>query len=303
MVCSRPCKCVLVNSEDVSRHRRLFGLEPRGRPRSCWATDLGAPRAHRSVVDRLLEDCTSLVQARFREDDCLTGFNIQGRSEAEPWVNSTIRSGSPERARFLNPCWALFPIGISPRWGFAIDHFMLPRADRPGLSNLAPVGAGRRLRRPTQREQNRPKSALTRPSKTRFRFARQAGPIERHLAILRVGLQALLHSKRAIMPQRVLLAGLFHETHTFLEGRMGLAAFEERCGAELWSAESDGSPLAGVLEIARQSAWEVVPVIDLRATPGPTVDDCVVDRFWTEVSAALHREESRGLDGVYLVLH
>ena len=30
--------------------------------------------------------------------------------------------------------------GISPRWGFRIDDSMLPRADRPGLSNLAPLG-------------------------------------------------------------------------------------------------------------------------------------------------------------------
>jgi microcystin degradation protein MlrC len=105
------------------------------------------------------------------------------------------------------------------------------------------------------------------------------------------------------MPHRVLLAGLFHETHTFLEGRTGLREFEERLGDVLWSAENDGSPLAGALEVARASGWDVIPVIDLRATPGPTVEDRVVERFWTEVAAALDREESRGIDGVYLVLH
>ena len=30
--------------------------------------------------------------------------------------------------------------GISPRWGFRVDDSMLPRAERPGLSNLAPLG-------------------------------------------------------------------------------------------------------------------------------------------------------------------
>lgn len=105
------------------------------------------------------------------------------------------------------------------------------------------------------------------------------------------------------MPRRVLIAGLFHETHTFLEGRTALVDFEEREGTELWSAENDGSPLAGALEVARSCHWDVIPVIDLRATPGPTVEDRVVDRFWTELAAALDREESRGLDGVYLVLH
>jgi microcystin degradation protein MlrC len=105
------------------------------------------------------------------------------------------------------------------------------------------------------------------------------------------------------MPHRVLLAGLFHETHTFLEGRTTLADFEERLGDALWSAENDGSPLAGVLEIARKCNWDVIPAIDLRATPGPTVEDRVVERFWSEVAAALDREEPRGIDGVYLVLH
>jgi microcystin degradation protein MlrC len=105
------------------------------------------------------------------------------------------------------------------------------------------------------------------------------------------------------MPPRVLLAGLFHETHTFLEGRTGLSDFEVRLGDALWSAENDGSPLAGALEIAQMSAWDVIPVIDLRATPGPTVEDRVVERFWTEFATALDREEARGIDGVYLVLH
>src|SRR5262249_1097648 len=105
------------------------------------------------------------------------------------------------------------------------------------------------------------------------------------------------------MPSRVLLAALVHETHTFLEGRTTLADFDERSGEALWNAENDGSPLAGALEIARACAWDVIPVIDLRATPGPTVADEVVDRFWNELAGALDREEAHGIDGIYLVLH
>ncbi len=105
------------------------------------------------------------------------------------------------------------------------------------------------------------------------------------------------------MSHRVLLAGLFHETHTFLEGRTRLPDFEERLGNELWSAENDGSPLSGVLEVARSKGWEVIPAVDLRATPGPIVEDAVVERFWGEVSRALDAQEPRGVDGVYLVLH
>lgn len=105
------------------------------------------------------------------------------------------------------------------------------------------------------------------------------------------------------MPPRVLFAGLFHETHTFLEGLTTLQEFETRVGDELWRAEGDGSPLGGALEIARSAGWDVVPTIDLRATPGPTVDDAVVDRFWSAISGALADERYDGFDGVYLVLH
>jgi microcystin degradation protein MlrC len=105
------------------------------------------------------------------------------------------------------------------------------------------------------------------------------------------------------MSKRVLIAGLFHETHTFLDGRTSLAEFDERVGDQLWSAENDGSPLAGALGVARSEKWDVVPVIDLRATPGPMVDDAVVDRFWSAMERAIAAEEPRGIDGVYLVLH
>jgi len=105
------------------------------------------------------------------------------------------------------------------------------------------------------------------------------------------------------MNHRVLLAGLFHETHTFLSGTMTLADFDERVGDALFSAEGDGSPLGGALEIAGADGWNVIPAIDLRATPGPTVADEVVDRFWSVLEETIRKEEPRGFDGVYLVLH
>lgn len=105
------------------------------------------------------------------------------------------------------------------------------------------------------------------------------------------------------MSKRVLLAGLFHETHTFLEGRTTLADFQERVGDELRVAEGDGSPLSAMLEVARSGGWDVLPAIDLRATPGPTVEDRVVDRFWTEFETVARRERTQGIDGVCLVLH
>jgi microcystin degradation protein MlrC len=105
------------------------------------------------------------------------------------------------------------------------------------------------------------------------------------------------------MSKRVLLAGLFHETHTFLEGVTGLDAFQVRRGDELLATSGDGSPLAGVVETAAKRGWELIPTIDLRATPSATVADTVFDLFWGEFSAAAERELAAGLDGIYLVLH
>lgn len=105
------------------------------------------------------------------------------------------------------------------------------------------------------------------------------------------------------MSRRVLLAGLFHETNTFLNGLITPEECHIRRGEELWEAEGDGSPLAGVLEVARERKWEVVPIMDVRIMPGPTVADSVVDLFWNAFQGAAERERARGLDGVFLVLH
>jgi microcystin degradation protein MlrC len=105
------------------------------------------------------------------------------------------------------------------------------------------------------------------------------------------------------MTKRVLLAGLFHETHTFLDGTTGLADFTVRRGGELFEASGDGSPLCCALEVAESCNWDVVPVVDLRATPGAIVDDAVFALFWDQFAAAYERERESGLDGIFLVLH
>jgi microcystin degradation protein MlrC len=105
------------------------------------------------------------------------------------------------------------------------------------------------------------------------------------------------------MPPRVLLAGLFHETHTFLDGATPLVEWQVRRDEEMLAAEGDGSPLGGVLLVAREAGWQVIPAIDLRATPSATAEDEVVDRFWRHLSDVVEREASSRLDGVFLVLH
>jgi microcystin degradation protein MlrC len=80
--------------------------------------------------------------------------------------------------------------------------------------------------------------------------------------------------------KKVLLAGLYHETNTFLRGTTGLSDFEVKLGEQLYDAEGDASPLSGVLEVARESRWDLVPVVDMRAMPGATVSDDVVELFF-----------------------
>ena len=103
--------------------------------------------------------------------------------------------------------------------------------------------------------------------------------------------------------KRVLLAGLFHQTNAFLEGRTGLEDFEISRGDEMLPAEGGASSLVGVMEVAREKNWKILPVADMRAIPGATVANVVVDLFWAEFRAVADVEAADGIDGVFLVLH
>lgn len=105
------------------------------------------------------------------------------------------------------------------------------------------------------------------------------------------------------MSKRVLLAGLFHETHTFLDETTPLSAFRMRRGEELLSARGDGSPLDGVLQTAEECRWEVHPLIDLRATPSATVADEVLETWWNEFRQRAEPLLQDGIDGIFLILH
>ena len=101
------------------------------------------------------------------------------------------------------------------------------------------------------------------------------------------------------MRSRIFIAGLFHETHTFVDGKTSLADFKIRCGGEMLVCEGDASPLGGVLEYAKRQEWEIIPGIDCRATPSGTVDDEVVEAWWREFMSAWQPD----CDAIYLVLH
>lgn len=102
---------------------------------------------------------------------------------------------------------------------------------------------------------------------------------------------------------RILLAGLFHETHTFLDGTTGLESFAIRRGAEILEAKGDASPFGGVLDLAEEFGWQVLPVVDYRALPGAMVEDAVVEAFWADFTRLASPHLRQGVDGIYLVLH
>lgn len=99
---------------------------------------------------------------------------------------------------------------------------------------------------------------------------------------------------------RILIAGLFHETHTFLDGGTPLNDFQVRRGAEMLAVKGDSSPLGGVLELADEFGWEMVPAADYRAQPSATVVDEVLEAFWKDVEPVA---QQGGYAAVYLVLH
>lgn len=102
---------------------------------------------------------------------------------------------------------------------------------------------------------------------------------------------------------RILLAGLFHETHSFTEDVTGLADFAIRRGSDLLARRGDGSTIDGFLEVAETQGWDVVPVCDYAALPSGIVAHEVFENFWAELETALETAIVQGLDGIWLALH
>ena len=108
------------------------------------------------------------------------------------------------------------------------------------------------------------------------------------------------------MSARILIAGLFHETHTFLARRTTRADFAAQqvtFGADLIRANKDkGSPMSGFLSVAEEQGWALVPSVYMTTTPSGTVEQAVLDEFLERLLVDT-RQHARELDGVYLVLH
>ncbi|MCX7298882.1 MAG: M81 family metallopeptidase [Rhodobacterales bacterium] len=99
---------------------------------------------------------------------------------------------------------------------------------------------------------------------------------------------------------RVLVAGLFHETHGFVPQTTTLADFDIQRGPALLAQRGSGSMIDGLLEVCAREGWDVIPACAYAATPSGPVEDAVVESFWSDLSATAEREWA---DAVLLALH
>lgn len=103
---------------------------------------------------------------------------------------------------------------------------------------------------------------------------------------------------------RVLVAGISHETQTFVARPTPLENFAIRRGAELMAWAGSGSMICGFLEVARKENWTVVPVSFYRAQPAGKIEHAVYEAFWSELEAGVKQALVDGpLDGIWLCLH
>lgn len=108
------------------------------------------------------------------------------------------------------------------------------------------------------------------------------------------------------MTPKVFMAGLFHETHTFLAQKTTLADFETGICTEgpemLRAARGNGSPMDGALSVADSAGWRVIPSIQMSAMPSGLVEAAALTRFTDRFFADL-AEHIDTIDAVFLILH
>lgn len=105
------------------------------------------------------------------------------------------------------------------------------------------------------------------------------------------------------MNKRILIAGLQHETHTFVPDKTSLDKFHILRGEDIWRADGDASCLAGGLAVAKERGWNVLPAIAMVADPAGTVTDEVVEHWWQTLAETVARNGDQPIDGIWLNMH
>ena len=102
---------------------------------------------------------------------------------------------------------------------------------------------------------------------------------------------------------KVLLAGLMHETHCFIEERTGIDGFVIHRGQALLDRLGDGSQMDGFLTVAAREGWQVIPTVAYTGGATGLVEHAVFEAFWDEVKPGLIAAIAEGLDAIFLSLH
>lgn len=105
------------------------------------------------------------------------------------------------------------------------------------------------------------------------------------------------------MSRRILLASLFHETHSFVDEITAGAALRWRHGTALLDRAGDGSTVDGFLAVARREGWVVIPALEMGATPSGLIDHAEYERFCDALLSEARAALAGGLDGIWLSLH
>ncbi len=101
---------------------------------------------------------------------------------------------------------------------------------------------------------------------------------------------------------KILLAGIFHETHSFTDDRTTMDDFMIHRGQALLDRIGDGSQVDGFLATAKRLGWEVIPTANYLCGASGMVEHAVFERFWQDVEPVL-RARAHELDGIFLSLH
>jgi microcystin degradation protein MlrC len=104
---------------------------------------------------------------------------------------------------------------------------------------------------------------------------------------------------------RIGIAGISHETHTFLPDLTGIDSFEPntaRGQALLDSHRNTNTSVGGFIEACEAAGIDMVPIVYSSGGVAGTVSDDVYDKYVAEMCEGFAREADR-LDGILLSLH
>lgn len=108
------------------------------------------------------------------------------------------------------------------------------------------------------------------------------------------------------MRKNILVAGLFHESHSFLSkttNRADFASLHLLVGNELLTNSTiNGSPLDAFRVYAKSADWNVIPSSFFAAMPSGKVDHEVVEEFLSILATDI-RNNLNTLDAIFFILH